>query len=72
MDRLVNTTSSKLRYVVAPKWDEDAYGIPVLAQSVAYLTHALTPAEQDAKNIHYAREGEVIPSDRIEIDFLPW
>lgn len=70
--QIQSTTSTKTRYVVAPRWDEKAYGIPVLAQSVAFLTQSISPEEQAAKNIHYVLDNEVTRSDSVELWYLPW
>jgi hypothetical protein len=71
-EKLEATPSAKRRYVLSAKWDECAYGIPVLSQSVAYITHTVTLDSQNVKNIHYAFEGEVTASDSVEVYSLPW
>jgi len=70
--RLDSTTSSRKRYVISPLGDTTAYGIPILAQGIAYLTHTLSPAEQDARNIHYAIAGRIPASDSVELIPIPW
>jgi hypothetical protein len=69
---LDSSGSPKQRVVIAPKFDGGAYGVPVLAQSIAYLTHTVTPDSQRVKNIHYAFEGEATDSDSVEVYRLPW
>ncbi len=69
---LDTSTSAKRRFVISPRGDTLAHGIPIFAQGIAYLTHTLSPAEQEAKNIHYAIEGGVVASDSVELIPIPW
>jgi 4-amino-4-deoxy-L-arabinose transferase-like glycosyltransferase len=66
---LESTQSLRPRYIVGPWYDSAAYGIPITAQSVAFLTQTIAIFDQDRKNIHYTTQ-HAIDVNAISVDSI--